>query len=535
LVLVLVVNGTNNYMQDLQQTLTQALDFVKGIWIKKRYVMIFSWLICPIGFLYVYSLPDVFSSKAQVFVDTRSVLQPLLRGLAIQTNPDQEIKMMARTLLSRSNVEKIARESDLDLITDSESSFDALVTGLSNQIKLSSTGRDNIYNISFSNKDALVAQRVVQETLDLFVEGALGNNRKDTDTAGRFLSEQIADYEARLGEAEQRVANFKIQYNDILPLAGTYFANLQSFKTELETTRLQIRQTRQQSDSLNNQMSGKNSFDSFGITNQDEPILRTRYDARIIALEEELDRLTLRFTELHPDVIETKNLLDSLEGARKREIEAFLNQEGNDSSLPLSELNREIKLEVSRLESQIASLKVKEGDLVSKIAELESKVDLIPQIEAESSALNRDYDITKRKYEELLSRRESADLSRRADVSAEDLQFRIIEPPLLPKRPSGPNRLILYTAVLIVGFVTGIGVAFLVSQLTPILLRPKQLLQISDFPIWGTVTHLDISNINKKNRVRLALFLLSSGTIVTMYAALVTADFMNIQLFEGLL
>ena len=105
-----------------------------------------------------------------------------------------------------------------------------------------------------------------------------------------------------------------------------------------------------------------------------------------------------------------------------------MNADENDQSQPLSELNREIKLEVSRLESQIASLKVKETDIQNKIAGLESKVDLIPQIEAESTALNREYGVTKQKYEELLSRREAADLSRRADVSAEDLQFRIIEP-----------------------------------------------------------------------------------------------------------
>ena len=135
-------------MQDLQQTLIQILDYIKGVWIKKRYVIIFSWLICPIGFLYVASLPDVYSSKAQVFVDTRSVLQPLLKGLAIQTNPDQEIQMMAKTLLSRSNVEKIARESDLDITTQNEDEFDDLVNRLSNSIQLNKTGRDNIYNIT---------------------------------------------------------------------------------------------------------------------------------------------------------------------------------------------------------------------------------------------------------------------------------------------------------------------------------------------------------------------------------------------------
>ena len=522
-------------MQDLQQTLVQVLDYIKGVWIKKRYVIIFSWLICPVGFVYVASLPDVYSSKAQVFVDTRSVLQPLLRGLAIQTNPDQEIQMMAKTLLSRSNVEKIARESDLDITTTTEAEFETLVTNLTKDIQLSSTGRDNIYNISFSNEAPSTAQRVVQETLDLFVEGALGNNRKDTDTAGRFLDEQIAEYESRLTEAEQRLANFKRQYNDILPLAGTYYSSLQGLNDELEATRLQIRQAQQQAETLKGQISSSKQNDSFGVTNRDEPVLSTRYDERIKSLEEELDRLTLRFTDLHPDVIETKALLESLEESRSKEIEAFLTADGDEQNQPLSELNREIKLEASRLESQIASLRVKESDLQSKIAGLESKVDLIPQIEAESSALNREYGVTKQKYEELLSRRESADLSRRADVSAEELQFRIIEPPLLPKRPSGPNRIIFYTVVLVLGFGSGIAIAFLISQLNPILIRPKQLLNVSDYPIWGTVTHLNIEQINRTNRNRLLVFLLSSGTILAMYGALVAAEIMNMDLFGGLL
>ena len=86
-------------MQDFQQTLLQVLDYIRGIWIKKRYVIICSWLICPAGFFYVSTLPDVYESNAQVYVDTRSVLQPLLRGLAIQTDPQQEIEMMAKTLL----------------------------------------------------------------------------------------------------------------------------------------------------------------------------------------------------------------------------------------------------------------------------------------------------------------------------------------------------------------------------------------------------------------------------------------------------
>ena len=522
-------------MQDLQQTLVQALDYLKGIWIKKRYVMICSWLICPLGFLYVATLPDEYSSEAKVYVDTQSVLQPLLKGLAIQNDPRQEIEMMTRTLLSRSNVEIIARESDLDLQAETSAEFDRLVTQLSQNIELGGTTRSNIFKITYTHPSPTTSQKVVQETLDLLVEGTLGNSRRDTDTAERFLNEQISEYETRLGEAEQRLASFKRQYNDVLPLAGSFYSQLQRLNEDLSATRLEIKQTEQQADSLRNQLSGKKSSDSFGVTSEEEPILRTRYDDRIRSLEEELDRLQLRFTDKHPDVIETKALLESLEASRQKEIDAFLADDDGDNSQPMNELNRELKLEISRLESVIASLNVKEQDLLSKRAELESKVDLIPQIEAESSALNRDYEITKNKYEELLSRRESADISRRADVSAEDFQFRIIEPPLIPVRPSGPKRLLFYTGVLIIGFGIGTGLAFLISQLSPVIVRPKQLLRITNLPIWGTVSHLDVATIQKRNRIRLFFFLLSTGTIFAMYGALMAAEIMNIDLLRGVL
>ena len=80
------------------------------------------------------------------------------------------------------------------------------------------------------------------------------------------------------------------------------------------------------------------------------------------------------------------------------------------------------------------------------------------------------------------------------------------------------------------GFGSGIGVAFLISQLKPVLIRPKQLLTISDYPIWGTVSHLDKERISKTNRTRLIVFLLSSGTILAMYGVLVAAEVMNIDL-----
>ncbi|MFC3120842.1 XrtA system polysaccharide chain length determinant [Agaribacter flavus] len=522
-------------MQDLQQTIQMVFDYIRGIWIKKRYLIICSWLICPIGFVYVAKMPDVYRSEAQVYVDTRSMLAPILAGISIYNNPEQEVQMMARTLKSRANIEEIARESDLDITATTDAAYEGLINRLTNGIQLRTTGRQNIYTISFTDTRPDIARTVVQETLDIFVEGSLGGNRRGTDNASRFLDEQIAEYESRLTDAEQQRADFRRQHSDILPLKGTFHGNLVELNEQLGTTRLQIKEAEQQILSLEARLSGKQkASDGFAVRSGDEtPVITTRFDSRILAQEEKLDALKLRFTDKHPDVIETQNLLNALIKSRDAEIKAYLEQDPNEDSSPiLNQLNQEITLEISKLESAIASLKVRETNFISKIEDLRNKIDLVPQIEAEGIAKNRNYDIIKQKYEELLSRKEAADISERAAISSEELQFRIIKPPLVPTAPTGPERFMNYTVVLVLGFGVGIGIAFLMSQLTPILVRGQQLATITGFPVLGAVTHLDLDKIRRRNKLRMFLFILSSGAIVSMYAILVAADTMNIDLIS---
>jgi polysaccharide chain length determinant protein (PEP-CTERM system associated) len=439
---------------------------------------------------------------------------------------------MALTLKSRENIEEIARESDLDITVTTDEDYEKLILSLTNNLILNSTSRSNIYTISYTHKDPQVARTVVQETLDVFVEGSLGGNRRDADSATRFIDEQIAEYEARLSEAEQQRAAFRREHADIMPIQGSFHNKVQSLVERLSSTQLLIRESEEKANSLRSRLTGnRKASDSFSVQSGDStPIITTRFDSRIIGIEERLDDLQLRFTEKHPDVVEAEQLLQSLQAAREKQIETYLNQDTNGNSPVLTQLNQEITLEISRLEGEVASLKVREEDFESKIQDLRDKIDLVPQIEAEGIAQNRNYGIIKQKYEELLTRKEAADISRRADLSSEDLQFRIIKPPLVPPSPTGPNRFIFYTGVLMAGFGAGIGLAFLLSQLTPVLVRGHQLTSVMGYPILGAVTHLDLDNIKKKQRFRVAVFVASSGTILFMYAILVAADFMNLDL-----
>ena len=516
-------------MQDFQKTLELVIGFIKGVWIKKRYIMICTWLICPIGFVKVASMPDVYQSSARVYVDTSSVLQPLLRGLALQSDPGQEVALMVQTLLSRPNLEIIARESDLDITTSDAAQYENLINSLSRNIRLSAVGRNNMYRISFNHPKPDMAKTVVQETLDLFVEGTKGNNRKDTEAANQFIDEQIDEYESRLSASEKRLASFKRKYSDLLPNQGSFYGNYAALEQDLEQTKLTIKETEQQIVALLEQLEGRK-------TNQDGSFegpssLTTRYDSRIKTLEENLDQLMLKYTELHPDVIESNNLLDSLLASRKLEIEEYLSSNDGEKPEQIGSISSALKLEMGRLKSEVASLKVREANFVSKIDFLKQQIDLVPQVEAERTALNRDYEITQRKYIEFLSRKEQSTLAQKADVSAESVQFKVIDPPTTPLAPSGPNRLIQYTTVLLFGFAAGLGLAFLISQLNPLLIKASQLTALTSYPVLGAVSHLNKAHILKVNRTRLLLFLLSSGMILGMYGILMAAEIMKFNIY----
>jgi polysaccharide chain length determinant protein (PEP-CTERM system associated) len=523
-------------MQDLHKTLELIIGYIKGVWVKKRYIMICTWLICPIGFVKVASEPDTYQSSARVYVDTRSVLAPMLRGLALQSNPEQEVAMMVRTLLTRPNLEKIARDADLDITAANDNQFQGLIDSLSRNIRLNKAGRDNLYTISYIHGDPVMATTIVQKTLDLFVEGTKGKNRVDSDSADQFIDEQIDEYEVRLLNAEQRLVNYKRKYDTLLPNQGSFYDNFNNISSQLEQTRLTIKEMEQLIVSLTEQVNGNTSQTPGSSVNSiDASSLTTRYDDRIKTLEEKLDQLMLRYTELHPDVMETNNLLNILMASRKQEIEEFLASSDGERPTQIGSIANELSLEISRLEGQLSSLRVRETDYANKVDELSRQIDFVPQAEAERTALDRDYNITKRKYEGLLDRRESSDLARKADMSSESVQFRVLAAPRVPKNPAGPNRPLNYTIVLALGFAAGLGLAFLISQLNPVLIKASQLTALTSYPVLGAVSHLNRAHILKVKRTRLLVFLLSSSIILGIYGVLMGAEIMKINIYARII
>lgn len=483
----------------MQEIVAQVLLILRGAWRFRWLGVAVAWLVAIAGWVAVQFIPDKYESRTQVYVDTDSLLKPLLSGLAVNQDVMSQVAMMQTVMLSRPNLEKVANKNDLLLKARNQGEVEAAIDALADGIELGRptglSGSENTFVVAYRNKDPKIAYGVVRSLLDTFMEGSLGLKRTDAGVAQRFLQSQLADYEARLTEAEQRLAAFKQQNVGLLPGVGggDYYQRLETSLGALQQMQQKLSQMTQRRNELQRQLDGEEP--TFGLMGSPEgsPI-----DGQIARYRAQLDQLLLQYTEKHPQVQAIQQMIDQLEkekrgGARVSQSVAppGANVTGEQAfvrSLDMNPVYQNLRLALSQADADIAEMRGQLAAQQAVVADLRSKVNSMPEIEAELSRLNRDYEVNKQQYDTLLQRLESAKISEQADQNTESVKFRIIEPPTLPVKPSGPVRPVLNTMVLLAALGAGLGIAVLFAQLHPTFATREALQRVIERPVLGTIS-----------------------------------------------
>ena len=118
-----------------------------------------------------------------------------MAGMTISPDLQQQVSIMSRTLISRPNVERVVRMVDLDIKAQDVKDQEKLVKGLMDNIKLGTTGRDNLFTIHYTNQNPRLSNDVFHSLLTIFVEGGLVSQKQVSSSVIRFIYEQIQSYE----------------------------------------------------------------------------------------------------------------------------------------------------------------------------------------------------------------------------------------------------------------------------------------------------------------------------------------------------
>jgi polysaccharide chain length determinant protein (PEP-CTERM system associated) len=277
---------------------------LSAAWHYRWQAVLFTWLVCAVGWVAVLTIPNQYESSARMYVDADAVLTPLLRGLAVDTTSSGQLDMLQRTLLSRPNVDKLISKTDLELELASLADREQMIDRLAAEIRLTPQTR-NLFTITYRNKSPRLAYDVVRTMLATFVESKTGTNRAEIENANKFLVEQIAAYERQLRDAERKRADFRARFADLLPADGGGQNRLEAQVQVVRSLQGTLQDALARRETLTKELSTTATM----LVTETDPAIAAGPSSRLREAERTLAELRLRYTENHPDVISQRNLV----------------------------------------------------------------------------------------------------------------------------------------------------------------------------------------------------------------------------------
>ncbi|MCS0629250.1 chain length-determining protein [Telluria mixta] len=492
------------------------LNFLKAIGKYRWHAIVITWVVALIGWAVVLRLPNQYEASARVYVDTQSILKPLLSSMTTVPNLEQQVMFMRRTLISRPNVERLMRMVDLDVKAKDTKQHDKIVDDLMAQIKVTGTERDDIYTITYVSDNPKLGKDVVSSLLTIFVEGSFSGKKQDSEKAVQFIDDQIKTYEERLAAAENSLKEFKLKNLGMLPRegggGGDFGSQLTAATDQLSQAKLELAEAEQARNAIRRQIDGEPAKP--GTVTVDPALVDPELEARIGQAQKNLDNLRLQFTEQHPDVIANRRLLEQLM-AQKADL-AKNKKRSLDPGASYSPMLQQLNVSLSQAEARVASMRARVAEFENRVARLRNQSTTAPEIEAQFAQLNRDYSVNRENYQKLVERRESARLSGDLSSATDMLQFRVIDPPTVPNHPTGPNRVRLFSLVFGGALVAGLAVAFLMSQLRPTFLSQSTLRDVTGLPVLGSIGMNWTPEQTVKRRRRLVAL---AGSVLLLFGA----------------
>lgn len=483
--------------------------YIVAGWRHRWLSLVLAWTVCLAGWAYTYTLPNQYRTTTRVFADADLILGQVLRGIAVESTATQQVELLQRTLLSRPNLERIVARTGLDLRASDAASYERLLAGLPGRIQIAAQGR-NLFTITFTDPEPRMSHAVVSALLERFMEQATSTDRAQMDNARTFVNQQIAAYESQLRDAERRRADFRTRYMELLPMeGGGGMSRLEGSRGRVQALRGEVQDATTRRDLLQRQL---DATPLLVAAPEFAAATAAAGESAVAQAEQRLRELRLRLTEQHPEVAAARAALEEARANPARNAPA---RAGPVPQRP-NPLYEQIRVRLLDAEAQIVSLERQLRDEIAQVERLEALARTVPQVQAEFMNMDRDYAVLRRAYEELLTRRESVQIAGAARSEADRVRLEVVDPPVRPSEPIGPNRFLFATMALAAGLGAGVLLMLLLVQFDRSFYGIDDLRKIG-LPVLGSVS---LNGRTLAQPVALLLFGAGLGTLIAAYGVM---------------
>jgi polysaccharide chain length determinant protein (PEP-CTERM system associated) len=403
------------------------------------------WIVIPFmlvllgGFAYLLWTPKIYEAKTLILVQEQKVPEDYVRSI-VSTSTEDRLRTITQQVTSRTNCEKII--TDHQLYDDEKKMLvEEKVALLIKNIKIdvaarSGSGGGNAFSISFQGKDPRKVMQVTNALASNFITENLKLRESQAIGTLDFLDEDLESKRKQLQEKEELVKEYKEKYRGGLP-------------EERDTNLRMLERLQLQLDQLNSNLRAAENrkliLQQGVVTTEPDEASRSSYlltprqnaANELERLKNELKTLQSRYTDNHPDIIDLKKRIETLESqmASSSTTGESVPEAGAE---PVSG-NHTFNVQLNDVQIEINGLKAEIQKVTNKINYYETKIEETPKREQELVSLNRDYENLKNSYQSMLDRKYEAEISVNLERKQKGEQFRVIDPAQIHiKKPVKP-------------------------------------------------------------------------------------------------
>ncbi|GAA4039128.1 XrtA system polysaccharide chain length determinant [Parerythrobacter jejuensis] len=494
---------------------------IYSAWARKWLVLGVAWGVCLAGWLVVAMIPNSYESKAKIFVQLDDILT---KQTGIAGSDKSDIARVRQTLASASTLEKVIRSTKLGDGVTSPQQMEREIGGLAESVSVKSE-EDNLFEITatigkghFSDpENARLSQDVVQKLLDIFREENIAGNRGEVAEAVAVLDQQLELRAKELEAAEARRTEFEAEHPELIGGATAISTKLQQARIEMRGVEADLAAAQSAAAAINGQLAGTPQTlpGATGVNPNSAAGALAQSQAQVAQLR------ARGLKNSHPDMQAALKQVALLREQAAREGPAGSGNIPNPAYSSLVSIRAERQANVQALMARKAAL---QADISMTIADQASE----PALAAEAQRIGRDYEVLKKKYDELLQDREEMELRSNLESQRSSFRFDIIDAPALPLKPAAPNRPLLLLGVLIAGLGSGVGAAIAMTQLKSTFATTAGLQRAIGLPVLGAISTSLTDQQRAEEAKRTKMFFAGTAALVGVLVILMAVEFIQV-------
>jgi polysaccharide chain length determinant protein (PEP-CTERM system associated) len=424
---------------------------------------------------YIMRLPDVYEAWAQVLVNKQTTVSAAASDVSLVGSEFGSPYVVQQTMLNDNNLRGILFK--INPAVASKSDVSGEISALRNRIKIEGNGQDGFFYIGYSASNPAEAYNVVQLVLEKFITANVSRSTEEIARAATFLDKQIADYASKLAVSNRQIADFRRRHPEVVNAGSPGIT----------------------SDAAAEVASARAAYEaalSGGVRRSENPM-----EGQIAAARQRLAQLKLQYTDRYPDVV-----------SAQRELDALIAANAAAPAAPAVSESAAVDRARARLAAAQERLRrAEQGPAPS-------------QFDAEWADLRKSNELLRNNYEQMLSRREAARMSQAIYSDKNSGKYQVTNPPVMPKRPAGPDRKLFLIMAAAVALGGGIAAAYLLGAINGIFVAPRELEEAFGLPVAGTVSLERTWQTDTSSRRNLTAMILFLGLVAGATTGLIAAD-----------